>query len=127
MFGPVIVRTASARLVEGLGKGVNGRLAGTTEVQNHRAIGDPDALRAAISGGDPLQRIDHIVVGYATPAAFAAELEQQRAGSNPPVASPATTPVGLWLSLDERRGSRHRVPIRRLRKHEQIHACLEHS
>ena len=31
----------------------------------------------------------HSSLGYATPAAFAAELEQQRAGLNPPVASPA--------------------------------------
>jgi hypothetical protein len=31
----------------------------------------------------------HSSLGYATPVAFAAELEQQRAGSNPPVASPA--------------------------------------
>ncbi len=31
----------------------------------------------------------HSSLGYATPAAFAAELEKQRAGSNPPVASPA--------------------------------------
>jgi putative transposase len=29
----------------------------------------------------------HSSLGYATPVAFAAELEQQRAGSNPPVAS----------------------------------------
>lgn len=29
----------------------------------------------------------HSSLGYATPAAFAAELEQQRAGLNPPVAS----------------------------------------
>jgi len=31
----------------------------------------------------------HSSLGYATPAAFAAELEKQRAGLNPPVASPA--------------------------------------
>jgi len=31
----------------------------------------------------------HSSLGYATPAAFAAELEQQRAGLTPPVASPA--------------------------------------
>jgi putative transposase len=31
----------------------------------------------------------HSSLGYATPAAFAAELEQQRVGLNPPVASPA--------------------------------------
>ena len=31
----------------------------------------------------------HPSLGYATPAAFAAELEQQRAGLTPPVASPA--------------------------------------
>ena len=31
----------------------------------------------------------HSSLGYATPAEFAAELEQQRAGLNPPVASPA--------------------------------------
>ncbi len=31
----------------------------------------------------------HSSIGYATPAAFAAELEKQRAGLNPPVASPA--------------------------------------
>ncbi len=31
----------------------------------------------------------HSSLGYATPAAFAAELKKQRAGLNPPVASPA--------------------------------------
>ena len=31
----------------------------------------------------------HSSLGYATPAAFAAELETQRAGLTPPVASPA--------------------------------------
>ena len=31
----------------------------------------------------------HSSLGYATPAAFAAELEQQQAGLTPPVASPA--------------------------------------
>ena len=31
----------------------------------------------------------HSSLGYGTPAAFAAELEKQRAGLNPPVASPA--------------------------------------
>ncbi|WP_416350896.1 transposase family protein, partial [Sphingomonas sp. 10B4] len=31
----------------------------------------------------------HSSLGYATPAAFAAELERQRTGLNPPVASPA--------------------------------------
>ena len=31
----------------------------------------------------------HSSLGYATPVAFAAELEQQRAGLTPPVASPA--------------------------------------
>ena len=31
----------------------------------------------------------HSSLGYATPAAFAAELEQQRVGLNPPVASRA--------------------------------------
>ena len=31
----------------------------------------------------------HSSLGYATPAAFAAELEQQRARLTPPVASPA--------------------------------------
>ncbi len=31
----------------------------------------------------------HSSLGYATPAAFAAELEKQRAGLIPPVASPA--------------------------------------
>ena len=31
----------------------------------------------------------HSSLGYATPVAFAAELEKQRAGLNPPVASPA--------------------------------------
>ena len=31
----------------------------------------------------------HSSLGYATPAAFAAKLEQQRVGLNPPVASPA--------------------------------------
>ena len=31
----------------------------------------------------------HSSLGYATPAAYAAELEKQRAGLNPPVASPA--------------------------------------
>jgi putative transposase len=31
----------------------------------------------------------HSSLGYATPAAFAAELEKQRAGLNPPVASTA--------------------------------------
>jgi putative transposase len=31
----------------------------------------------------------HSALGYATPAAFAAELEKQQAGLNPPVASPA--------------------------------------
>ena len=31
----------------------------------------------------------HSSLGYATPAAFAAGLEQQRAGLTPPVASPA--------------------------------------
>ena len=48
----------------------------------------------------------HSSLGYATPAAFAAELEQQR--------SCATTPVGLWLPLDERRGSRQK---RVMKKH----------
>ncbi len=33
--------------------------------------------------------LPHSSLGYATPAAFAAELEQQRARLNPPVASPA--------------------------------------
>jgi hypothetical protein len=42
-------------------------------------------------------------LGYATPAAFVYELKKKRAGFNPP----ATTPVHLWLRLDERRGSRH--------------------
>jgi putative transposase len=31
----------------------------------------------------------HSSLGYATPAAFAAKLEQQRVAVNPPVASPA--------------------------------------
>ena len=51
----------------------------------------------------------HSWVGYATPTAFAAELEQQRAGLTPPVASPALTrnnTGGLWSPLDERRRSR---------------------
>ena len=50
----------------------------------------------------------HSSLGYATPAAFAAELEKQRAGLTPPVASPALmrdNTVGLWSPLDERRGS----------------------
>ena len=51
----------------------------------------------------------HSLLGYATPAAFAAELEKQRAGLTPPVASHlrscATTTAGLWLPLDERRES----------------------
>jgi hypothetical protein len=50
----------------------------------------------------------HSSLGYATPAAFAAELEKQRAGLNPPVAhmrSCATTTVGLWLPLVKGRGS----------------------
>jgi putative transposase len=49
----------------------------------------------------------HSSLGYATPAAFAAELEKQRAGLTRPLLQPrscATTTVGLWLPLDERRG-----------------------
>ena len=52
----------------------------------------------------------HSSLGYATPAAFAAKLEQQRAGLTPPVASPALMRDNTgrsWLPLDERRGSRH--------------------
>ena len=55
----------------------------------------------------------HSSLSYATPAAFAADLEQQRAGLTQPVASLrscATIPVGLWSPLDERRGSRHVRP-----------------
>ena len=58
----------------------------------------------------------HSSLGYATPAAFAAEIEKQRAGLTPPVASPrscATTTVGLCLPLDERRGSRHMIRLSR--------------
>ncbi len=53
----------------------------------------------------------HSSLGYATPAAFAAELEKQRAGLTPPVASPALLRDNngrSWLQLDERQGSRHR-------------------
>ncbi len=52
----------------------------------------------------------HSSLGYATPAAFAAGLEQQPAGLTPPVASSALmrdNTVGLWSQLDERRGSLH--------------------
>ena len=48
-------------------------------------------------------------LGYATPAAFAAELENQRAELTRPLRhlrSCATKTVGLWLPLDERQGSR---------------------
>jgi hypothetical protein len=51
----------------------------------------------------------HSLIGYTTPAAFAAELEKQRAGLSRPLLHPrscATTMVGLWLPLDERRGAR---------------------
>ena len=41
----------------------------------------------------------HSSLGYATPAAFAAELEQQRAGLTPPVASPALMRKNLGRSL----------------------------
>ena len=40
----------------------------------------------------------HSSLGYATPAAFAAELDKQRAC--------ATTTVGLWSQPDDRRGPR---------------------
>jgi hypothetical protein len=49
----------------------------------------------------------HSLIGYTTLAAFAAELEKQRAGLSRPLLHPrscATTMVGLWLPLDERRG-----------------------
>ena len=52
----------------------------------------------------------HSSLGYATPAAFAAELEKQRAGLTRPLLhlrSCATTTVGLWSPLDESRESRH--------------------
>lgn len=45
----------------------------------------------------------HSSLGYATPAAFAAEIEKQR------VRSRTTTTAGLWFRLDESRGSRHLV------------------
>ena len=45
----------------------------------------------------------HSSLGYVTPAAFAAGLEQQD--------SCATTPVGLWLPLDEGPGSRQRLSV----------------
>lgn len=41
----------------------------------------------------------HSSLGYATPAAFAAELEKQRAGLNPPAASPALIPNNKGRSL----------------------------
>ena len=41
----------------------------------------------------------HSSLGYATPAAFAAELEQQRAGLTPPVASPALMRKNTGQSL----------------------------
>ncbi len=41
----------------------------------------------------------HSSLGYATPAAFAAELEKQRAGLNPPVASPALMRDNIGRSL----------------------------
>ena len=54
----------------------------------------------------------HSSLGYATPAAFAAELEKQRAEFTRPLLHPrscATTMAGLWLPLDESRGSRHEL------------------
>ncbi len=49
----------------------------------------------------------HSSLGYATPAAFAAGLGQQRAGYPPllHLRSCAKTPSGLWSQLDERLGS----------------------
>ena len=41
----------------------------------------------------------HSSLGYATPAAFAAELEKQRAGLTPPVASPALMRDNISRSL----------------------------
>jgi len=55
-----------------------------------------ECLRAVVDTSISGRRVDdynterpHSSLGYATPAAFAAELERQRAGLTPPVASPA--------------------------------------
>ncbi len=73
----------------GFVEGFNGRM--RDELLNETlffTIGQARAILARWAHDYNTER-PHSSLGYATPAAFAAELEQQRAGSNPPVASPA--------------------------------------
>lgn len=71
-----------------------------------------DQARDIVAGwiGDDGNECPQFLLGYATPAAFVAELEQQRAGLTPPVASSAVMrdDAGRFLiAARRRRGSSH--------------------